>query len=360
VSIPQFLTMHELVKKARQNLNHNNWDYIVGGTETETTLRRNRHALDALAFRPRVLCDVSDVDPSVTFLGQKSRLPIFLAPVGGLEHFADQGAVDAARAAHEFGVIQMLSSVCEPGMEPVAQGAPDGMRSFQLYVHGDPDWVDDILAHAISLGYTSLCLTVDTAYYSRRERDLAQRNIRRANVPGREHQAALNWKDVDRVRAKFSAPLMLKGIATAEDAKLAVEHGVDVVYISNHGGRQLDHGLGTMDILPEVVEAVAGRAKIAIDGSFNRGTDVIKGIAAGADMVGIGRMQCVGLAADGQAGLVRYLEILETEILSCMGLLGVQRLSELKRSHLCAAPVVADPRALSSFPLLTLEEHSYY
>ncbi|HEX4328840.1 MAG TPA: alpha-hydroxy acid oxidase [Burkholderiales bacterium] len=360
MSTPQFLTMHELVKKARQNLNHNNWDYIVGGTETETTLRRNRHALDALAFRPRVLCDVGNVDPSTTFLGQKSRLPVFLAPVGGLEHFAPEGAVTAARAAHEFGVIQMLSSVCEPGTEPVAKNVPDGMRSFQLYVHGDPAWVDDILAHALSLGYTSLCLTVDTAYYSRRERDLAQRNIRRANVPGREHQAVLNWKDIERIRTKFKAPLMLKGIATAEDAKLAMEHGVDVVYVSNHGGRQLDHGLGTMDILPEVVEAVAGKARIVIDGSFNRGTDVIKAIAAGADMVGIGRMQCVGLAADGQAGLVRMLEILETEILSCMGLLGVQRLSELNRSYLRAAPVVTDPRAFSSFPLLTFEEKSFY
>jgi glycolate oxidase len=352
--------MHELVKKARQNLNHNNWDYIVGGTETETTLRRNRYALDALAFRPRVLCDVSNVDPSTTFLGQKSRLPVFLAPVGGLEHFADDGAITAARAAQEFGVIQMLSSVCEPGLEPVAKHAPQAMRSFQLYVHGDPAWVDDILSHALSLGYTSLCLTVDTAYYSRRERDLAQRNIRRASVPGREHQAAFSWKDVARIRSKFKAPLMLKGIATAEDAKLCVEHGVDVVYISNHGGRQLDHGQGTMDILPEVVEAVGGKAKIAIDGSFNRGTDVIKAIASGADMVGIGRMQCVGLGAGGQSGLVRLLEILETEILSCMGLLGVQRLSELNRSYLRAAPVVTDPRALSSFPLLTFEEQSFY
>ena len=357
---PQFLTMHELVKKARQNLNHNDWDYIAGGTETETTLKRNRHAIDCVAFRPRVLRDVSDLDASTTFLGQKMRLPVLLAPVGGLEHFSKDGAVPAALAAHEFGILQMLSSVCEPGLEAVAKAAPDAMRSFQLYVHGDAAWVDDHAARAIASGYSSFCLTVDTAYYSRRERDLAQRNIRRHNVPGREHQARLNWKDVARIKEKFAVPLILKGIATAEDALLAVEHGVDVVYISNHGGRQLDHGLGSMAVLPEIAAAIAGRARIIVDGSFNRGTDVVKAIAAGADMVGMGRMQCVGLAAGGQAGVVRMLEILETEIHSCMGLLGVSRIGELDGSYLRQAPSVSSPEAFSNFPLLTFEEKSFY
>ena len=275
-----YLTLHELVKKARQKLNYDNWDYIVGGTETETTLRRNRLALDSIAFRPRVLRDVSRVDPSTTFLGRALRLPILLAPVGGLEHFAAEAGGAAVKAAAAFGVAHMLSSVCEPGLEAVAQAAPEALRIYQLYVHGDAGWVDDMAARAIAAGYGAFCLTVDTAYYSRRERDLAKRNIRRDNVPGREFQARLTWNDVARIRSKFAIPLILKGIATAEDARLALEHGVDIVYVSNHGGRQLDHGRGTMDVLPEIVAAVGARAPIIIDGGFNRGSDIVKALAA--------------------------------------------------------------------------------
>jgi glycolate oxidase len=254
----------------------------------------------------------------------------------------------------------MLSSVCEPGLEAVAQAAPEAMRIYQLYVHGDAGWVDAMAERAIAAGYAAFCLTVDTALYSRRERDLAKRNIRRDNVPGREFQTRLNWSDVARLKTKFAVPLILKGIATAEDAELALAHGVDIIYVSNHGGRQLDHGRGAMDILPEIVAAVGGRTPIIIDGGFNRGTDIVKALAAGADLVAIGRMQCVGLAAGGQAGLVRVLEILEQEVRTCLGLLGVTCWSELDGSYLHPAPAVEPPQTLGAFPLLTLEEKSFY
>ena len=362
VAEPSFLTLHELVKKARQKLNHDNWDYIVGGTETETTLRRNRLALDSIAFRPRVLRDVSRIDASSQFLGHSLRLPIILAPVGGLENFTTGAGGTAAKAAQEFGVAHMLSSVCEPGLEAVAQEAPEALLIFQLYVHGDADWVDSMAERAIAAGYKAFCLTVDTALYSRRERDLAKRNVRRHNVPGREYQAQLNWSDVARLKAKFAIPLILKGIATAEDAEIALSHGVDMIYVSNHGGRQLDHGRGAMDVLPEIVAVVAGRAPVIVDGGFNRGADIVKALAAGADLVGIGRMQCVGLGADGQPGLVRVLEILEQEVRTCLGLLGVNTWAELDRSYLHAAPPVSDPgpTTLSAFPLLSLDEKSFY
>ena len=355
-----FLTLHELIKKARQKLNHDNWDYIVGGTETETTVRRNRLALDALAFRPRVLRDVSKVDASVQFLGSKLRLPLVLAPVGGLELFAPEGGAAAVKAAGEFGVSHMLSSVCDPGLEAVAQAAPDALRMFQLYARGDAAWVDDIAARAIAAGYRAFCLTVDTAYYSRRERDLAKRHTRVGYMPDRQFQTRLTWNDVARLKAKFAIPLILKGIATAEDATLALEHGVDMIYVSNHGGRQLDHGRGAMDVLPEIAAAVGGRAPIIIDGGFNRGTDIVKALAAGASLVGIGRMQCIGLAAGGQAGLVRLLEILEQEVHICLGLLGVNTWAELDRSYLHAAPPVSSGATLSAFPLLALDEQSFY
>jgi glycolate oxidase len=359
-SIPTFLTLHEIVQKARQKLNHDHWDYIVGGTETETTLRRNRAALDALAFRPRVLRDVGHVSGGTSFLGRALRLPIILAPVGSLELFAPEAGAAAARAAGEFGVAHMLSSVCEPGLEAVQQAAPDALRLFQLYVHGDPAWVDEIADRAQATGNAAFCLTVDTAIYSRRERDLAKRNIRRNAVPGREHQPRLTWRDVDRLKAKLEIPLILKGIATAEDAKMAVDHGVDMVYVSNHGGRQLDHGRGSMDVLPEVVKAVNQQATIIVDGGINRGTDIVKAIAAGADMVGIGRMQCFGLAADGSAGLVRTLELLEAEVNICLGLLGVNSLKELNTSYLHAVQALEPSSVLSAFPLLSIEEKSFY
>ena len=360
-SYPQtFLALHEIVQKARQKLNHDNWDYIIGGTETETTVHRNRAALETLAFKPRVLRNVSEVDTSTQFLGRRLRLPLMLAPVGSLELFSPDSAVAAAQAAHTFGIAHMLSSVSLINFEQVAKEVPQALRLYQLYVHGNAAWVDDLVERTERAGCSAFCLTVDSAYYSRRERDIAKRNIRRSNVPGREFQPTLTWDDVDRVKSKLKIPLILKGIATAEDARLAVEHGVDMVYISNHGGRQLDYDRGTMDMLPEIVDAVEQKAKIIIDGGFNRGTDIVKAIACGADMVGLGRMQCFGLAADGAQGVVRMLELLETEVRTAMGLLGVTKVVDLNRAHVCKAVPVSHSHVLSAFPHLSLEDKAFY
>ena len=356
-----FQTLHEIVAKARQNLNQNDWDYIVGATETETTLRRNRLALDQLAFRPRVLRDVSHVDSHVAAFGRRLRLPVVLAPVGALESFHPGAAASVVRAAGEFGAAHMLSSVCEPGLETVAATAPDATRIFQLYVRGDEAWVDDHVARAVDCGCAAFFITVDTAIYSRRERDLAKRHVvaGRRRASGREFQAALDWRTIARIKSKFSIPLGLKGIAIAEDARIALDHGVDWIYVSNHGGRQLDHGRGTMDVLPEVVDAVAGRAGIIVDGGFARGTDVVKALAAGANLVGLGRLQCYALAAGGEGAIVRMLELIEDEVQRCLGLLGVTEFAELDRSYLHAAPPVTAPHVFSAFPLLKIEDYRY-
>ena len=357
----ELLNLHELIAKARQNLNQNDWDYIVGGVESEATLRRNRMALDSLAFRPRVLRDVSKVDCSVQQFGRKLRLPVVLAPVGSLESFHALGAEPVVRAVGEFGAAHMLSSVCDPGLEDLAAAAPKALRFYQLYVRGDVAWVDDHVERAIAHGYTAFCLTVDTAHYSRRERDIAKRFVTagRRRVQGRAFQAGLDWTTVKRIKQRFKIPLIIKGIATAEDTRVALDHGVDWIYVSNHGGRQLDHGRGSMEVLPEVVDAVAGRAKILIDGSFCRGTDIVKAIATGADLVGIGRMQCFALAAGGQAGVIRLLELLEDEVQRCMGLLGVTSLADLDRSYLHAAQPTTIPHVLSAFPLLKIDDYRY-
>src|ERR1700731_3994802 len=168
VAAHEFENLHELVAKARANLNQNAWDYIVGGTETETTLRRNRMALDQIAFRPRVLRNVGKGDTSVEVMGRKLRLPVMLAPVGALETFDPGGGGAVVRGADTFGAAHMLSSVSEPGLENVAKAAPDALRIYQLYVRGDDAFVEDRIDRALANGYTAFCLTVDTAHYSRR------------------------------------------------------------------------------------------------------------------------------------------------------------------------------------------------
>ena len=350
----EFLTLQEIVAAARARLAPGPWSYLIGGAETETTVRRNRQALDSIAFRPRVLRDVSRIDATADFLGQRMRLPVMLAPIGGLESIVEEGAAAAARGAAQFGVPQMLSSVCQPGLEATAAAA-NTVRCFQLYVRGDDAWVDDHVRRALDHGYTSFCLTVDVAMYSRRERDLVGRFIKpwRATAPaGSAFQSGLSWAQVKRFKDNHALPLIVKGIATVEDAEIAVQDGVEVIYVSNHGGRQLDHGLGSMTVLPQIVAAVAGRAEVWVDGGFMRGTDVVKAIALGAKSVGLGRLPCLGLAAAGVPGLVRALEILEDEIRTCLGLLGVTSFAELTPQHVTAAPPVNEPGVFSAFPLL--------
>ena len=348
-----FLTLHEIVRAARRNLAPGVWDYVVGGAETETTLKRNRQALDSVALRPRVVRDMSVVDPSTTFLGTRLRIPVVLAPIGSIEDVAPGGGVAMARAAAEFGVLGLYSSVGGTPLAAVAAAA-DGALACNLYVRGDTDWLASRVRDAIETGCRAVSICVDSAVYGRRERDLERRyrsSARRA-AGGPEFQASFNWDDVKWLKERFDIPLVLKGIQTGEDAAIACEHGVEVVYVSNHGGRQLDHGEGTLTVLSEVVEAVAGRSRVVMDGGVSRGTDVLKAVARGADAVGIGRLQCYGLAAAGQAGLVRVLELLEEEIQTSLMLIGAHRLADLDDRVLTPASPVDPPHVLSAFPLL--------
>jgi glycolate oxidase len=301
--------------------------------------------------------DVASVNAGHEFYGRKIRLPVALAPVGSLQSFEPGGGASVAKAAGEFGVPVFISSVTQPSLEDVA-AAGTGPKVFQLYVRGDDAFIDDYVKRAVDAGYDAFCITVDTAHYSRRERDIAKRFRKpwRRDNTGMDFQAALNWAHIERFKAKHKIPLIIKGIATGGDAERACAAGIDVVYVSNHGGRQLDHGRGSMEVLPEVIAAVAGRAKVYVDGGFSRGSDVLKGIAMGADLVVIGRLFCYGLAAAGAPGVVRVLEILEDEMHECMGLLGVTSLAALDRSYVHPAPPVVSPHVHSAFPLLTLNE----
>lgn len=358
----EFLTLHEFVKAAKMKLNPNAWDYLMGATETETTQRRNRMALDQIALRPRILRDVSDIDASATVLGKQVRLPVVLAPIGGLTQFDEGAGVTVATGADRFGVAMTLSSVnVEPPLEEI-RAAGSAPQIFQLYVRGDDDWISDVANRVTESGYDAFCITVDTAVYSRRERDVAKRFIKpwRKSASGYEAQAALSWKNIETFKSRHKIPLMIKGIATAEDARIAVEHGVEYIWVSNHGGRQLDHGRGAMDVLDEIMSAADGKARFIVDGGFSRGTDIVKAMAMGVEAVAIGRLYCYAMAAAGAPGIARMLEILEDEVRSAMGLTGVTSWDQLDRSYLhFGAPAVCEPHAFSAFPLLGLDDPGY-
>ena len=351
--VSQVDTLFQLLSMAKRNLSPGAWDYLMGGAETETTLNQNRRALDRWALRPRVLRDVSQIDTSTTLLGQKLKMPIVLAPIGSMQDILAEGGVAPTRAAARTGVVHMLSSVCAPGMEEVGRAA-DYPKFFQLYVRGDQAWVDDTLKRALACGYRGIALTVDRANYGRRERDLAKGHspTARRNAAAEIYQAMFNWSDVDRIRAYVDVPLILKGVATAEDAEIAVARGVNCIYVSNHGGRQLDHSQGSVAALPEIVAAVGGRAEIIVDGTILRGTDVIKALALGANAVGMGRAQGIALGAGGEDAVVRMIEIVENEMRCAMALLGVTKLSELGPHCLTPAEPLARNWLESAFPLM--------
>jgi glycolate oxidase len=344
-----FVSNQEIIVAARRNLTQNVWDYLTGGAESETTMRRNRYGLDGLAFRPRILVDVSHVDASSAFLGQKLRIPVMLAPIGSLQSITPAGGVAVAKAAEEFGTLNFVSSVTQPSLEEIA-AASRNPKIFQLYVQGDLKWVQDVLTRVKKAGYIGLCLTVDTAHYGHRERQMMDRWLppSRRGV-GYEHRAGLTWNTLDAIKEMAGLPFILKGVATAEDAAIAVDHGVETIYVSNHGGRQLDHGRATIDMLPEIVEAVRGKAQVVLDGGILRGSDVLKAIALGASAVCIGKLQGWGLAAAGEAGLVRVLELLEDEITTAMALLGVTQLAQLSPAYLCKVPPLGPAHEMSAF-----------
>lgn len=345
-----FVSLQEIVHSARRNLPQDLWDHLSGGSDSETTLARNRLGFDRLALRQRVLVDVRNIDISTTILGRKIASPVFLAPVGGFVGFVHpEGARNVARAAVARGTTAFISTAAKPSIEAAAEAVKEPLI-FQLYVRSDRKWVEDILDRAKAAGYRALCVCVDRNYYGRRERDIISRANVREGFGDPTYQMALSWKDLMWMKERMKLPLIVKGVATAEDARLSVEHGADVVYVSNHGGRQLDQGQGTIEVLPEVVEAVDGRAEILFDGGILRGTDVVKALCLGARAVGVGKLLGWGLAAAGEAGLVRMHELLDLEIRTAMGLMGVTSLSQLGPSWLRPAEPVRPVTQTNAYP----------
>lgn len=358
------LTQQELIVAAKKRMSPATWDFLSGGGESETTLKRNRYALDSIAFRPRVLISVPDPDATTSFMGRKIRIPVICAPVGSLHHMDPGGNIPVVRAMDRFGSMAAISIMSNPSLEDCA-AATKGYKIFQLYVRGDWEWTKKTLDRVVAAGFDALVITVDTAHYGRRERDLYNRFLRRqsakrSNLEGIDldaewkYRGTLTWDFVDACKTHCGLPVMVKGIATREDAEIALARGVDVIWVSNHGGRQMDHGRGAMACLPEVADVAKGKVPIVIDGGFVRGTDVIKAVGLGADVVAIGKLQGWALAAGGEDGLLRCFEIMEAEIKMNLALLGVNKLSEITPAHFFhGAAVMNEPSIVSPFPVVS-------
>ncbi len=369
----QYKTLQEIVLAAHANLPAEIWDYVTYGSESETTVCRNRFALDSLAFCPRILRNVSEIDPSTTLLGQRLRIPVLLAPMGSIARFDREGALASARAVAEFGTMQIVASHAVEEIASITGRGPLPLI-YALHPHGDlPELLEEV-DRVADAGFRAISFATQSAPYSRRERDVMhnllgkgqstrsyadylaqQRREREAGQePSKEglKRIMLSWELLGRVKERSRLPLILKGVQTAADAKLAVEHGVDVLYVSNNGGRALDHARATIDALRDVAGVAKGRAEVIADGGFVRGSDIIKALALGARAVSVGRLQAWSLAAAGTAGVVRMLEILEEELIVNMGLLGVNRPDELDPQYLSAVVPCTRAHPLSAFPVV--------
>ena len=352
--VMQPVNLLEYEPLAREKLPEGSWGFIAGAAEDEVTLRGNRAAFQRLQLRPRVLVDVSKIDPSTSVLGQRVEFPVLLAPVAVQRLAHPDGELASARAAAAAGTVFVLSTSASCSIEDVAAAA-DGPRWFQLYFNRDRAVTRRLVERAEAHGYSVLCLTVDLPWLGRRERDIRNAlqfppDVMMANFAGEEARGllpivtgatldasagpsdpSLTWKDVDWLRSLTKMRLVIKGILTAEDAVLAVEHGAEAIIVSNHGGRQLDGVPAAIEALPEVVEAAAGRAEVLLDGGVRRGTDVLKALALGAGAVLIGRPYIWGLTVAGEEGVRRVLSILRFELELAMALAGCPAVADIGR-----------------------------
>jgi isopentenyl diphosphate isomerase/L-lactate dehydrogenase-like FMN-dependent dehydrogenase len=349
--VEPLLSVADYERLAEQRLEPGPWAYLAGGSGAEWTLRENRAAFERWTLRPRVLCDVSEISTATAVLGTQLALPVVVAPVAYQALYHPDGECATARAAASVGAGMAASTFTTRSHEEIAAAAPGLIQWCQLYVFQDRGVTREHLAGAADAGCTAVALTVDTPRLAQRDRDLRVGFEIPSELPLPYARAAIgdapqnpadqfalldasvSWRDLEWIASEGRLPVVLKGILTAEDAELAVEHGAAAIVVSNHGGRQLDGVPATLDALPEVVEAVDGRVEIYLDGGIRRGTDVAKALALGARAVLAGRAPLFGLAAAGEDGVRHVLELLRDELALALCLLGCRSPEELTRSH---------------------------
>jgi L-lactate dehydrogenase (cytochrome) len=373
----------DLRRIAKRRLPGGVFDYIDGGAEDERTMRANRDAFANLRFRPRVLRDVSAIDTTTSLLGRTIPFPLVLAPTGFTRIADPQGELAVARAARRAQLPYTLSTLSTRSIEEVAEANGDGRRWFQVYVWKDKGLLRDMVERAATAGYGALVITVDTAHLGRRERDVRRgftlppklgldsivdgvlhpswtwrfvraEPIRFANVAtsaaatgqpegssavdlaatfATQFDARLSWDDVEWFRSIWHGPIVLKGIQAVDDARAAADAGVDAIALSNHGGRQLDGAPAALDLVAPVADEVGGRVEIICDGGVRRGSDIVKAVALGATACMAGRAYLYALAAGGEQGVDKVLDLLADDVRRTMALLGVARISDLSSDY---------------------------
>jgi isopentenyl diphosphate isomerase/L-lactate dehydrogenase-like FMN-dependent dehydrogenase len=356
ISTPaEALDVFDFQEVAHRNVQPGHWAYMSSGVDDDATLRANREGFKHIELRPRRLRDATKVDMRVELFGTVYNSPIFTCPTGGEKSFGSDGELAVARAAKARGALQILSTSTSTAIEEVnaALGRPVW---FQLYAPSKWEACEKIIRRVEASGSSVLALTVDNTtgrnsetYLRTRPKDLHQCGACHAGDPGaiserrmydgidmtgvRSPNPAMDWAFVDRLRKSWKGKLIIKGMDTPEDARLCVEHGLDGILVSNHGGRSTETGRATIEALPEVVAAVAGRIPVFVDGGFRRGTDVFKALALGARAIGIGRPMLWGLGAFGEAGVDRVLEIMQGELKLVMGNCGTQSVADINRAY---------------------------
>ena len=335
-ALDRLLSLFDYETEAEKHISHGAWARISGGAADELTLRWNHEAYERIRLKPRALVDVSHLSTKVTLFGQELPFPILLAPTGGQKFVHPEGELAAVRGAASAQAIYVISSSASMRVEDIAHTAT-GPVWFQLYVQRDRAFTRDLVQRAEDSGCRALCVTVDSPIFGARNREerakgeLPEREL--PNLKGKDYlDPTLTWKDIDWLRSFARRPVLLKGILNPDDAETAVKAGVAGIIVSNHGARNLDTVPATIDALPPVVERVAGRVPVLVDGGIRRGTDVLKALALGAVAVQIGRPYLWGLGIAGAEGVARVTAILRREFEMAMMLAGRPTLAGIDRS----------------------------
>ncbi len=342
----KLLNLREFEPLAREQLSQMVFDYYATGANDDVSVRANEDAYQSIFLRPRMMTGNATRDLSTTLLGQAMRAPILIAPMAYMLMAHPEGECGMARAAASRGIHMVVSTSATTTLEDVAASVPDGQRWFQLYLYKDRGAARELVERVEAAGYGAIVLTVDRPILGRREADIRNNfalppHLKMKNLPtdaSREGFAAyrsllfeddLRWSDVQWLKSITHLPVLVKGVLRGDDALLALENGADGIIVSNHGGRQLDGALATIDALPEVVEAIDGAVDILVDGGIRRGTDILKAMARGAKGVLLGRPLLWGLALNGEAGVGHVLDLIIQELDLAMALCGCRTLADI-------------------------------
>ena len=349
------MTLDDAERMAEDALPADAWSYIAGGAGDERTLRWNREAFSRFRLRPRVLVDVSSVTTETSVLGTSVSMPVLVAPMAFQQIAHEEGEVATARGAASAGTLMCVSTVATAAPGEIAAAAPGAPRWLQIYVFRDREVSDHVIEQALDAGYTALVLTADLPVYGIRHREvrfgfaapeddvpaLVEARARGGEPEGHHSlgllDSGLEWQYVSDLCERWGVPVVVKGLVTAEDAILACEHGASGVVVSNHGGRQLDGAIASLEALPEVVEAVGDRVEVYVDGGVRRGPDVVMALALGARAVLVGRPVFWGLGFGGDVGVGQVLGILQEETENALALLGCRSPAEVTRAHVTRA-----------------------